>query len=217
MWVLGIETAAERGGVALLAEDGRGYELVFDAGRIHAEVLAVAAEGLVQTVGINRAEIAALAVDVGPGSFTGIRIGMSFAAGVAQVLGVPTVGIRQSEAVGLPAAKDWPGRVLVLIHDRGKHVYTAWVIRGKVGPEVPTTVERALAKLSGRAGVLVVGSGVTNFRDALARLAPEVVAGLGYSYASPLAVARQGLAAWNEGGGVPAGELEPCYIHPPVG
>lgn len=216
VWVLGVETAAERGGVALLEEDGRGYELTFDAGRVHAEALAASAASLAEVFGIDKAELAAVAVDVGPGSFTGVRIGMSFAAGVAQVLGIPTVGIRHSEAVGLPAAKEWPGRVLVWIHDRGEHLYTAWVSRGTVGQESPTTVKHALDRLSGRSQVLVVGSGARKFVDELVALSPDVVAGLGYSYASPLEVARQGLSMWKEGRAVPAGELEPCYIHPPV-
>ncbi|MFO8033839.1 MAG: tRNA (adenosine(37)-N6)-threonylcarbamoyltransferase complex dimerization subunit type 1 TsaB [Candidatus Bipolaricaulota bacterium] len=216
MWALGIESAGERGGVALLGEDGRGYELTFDAGRVHAEALGTATDSLAQAVGIDRRDLGLVAVDVGPGSFTGIRIGMAFAAGIAQALKLPTVGVRQSEGLGLLAAKEWPGRVVVWIHDRGHHMYTAWVSGEKVGQESASTLERALARLSGRAQVLVVGSGARRFREELAPLAPNVIAGLGYTYVPPLEVARRGVEMWKGGAVVPAGELEPRYVHPPV-
>lgn len=216
VWVLGIETAGERGGVALLEENGQGYELAFDAGRVHAEALGAATDALMRAVGIARGDIGVAAVDVGPGSFTGIRIGMAFAAGLAQALQLPTVGVRHSEAVGLPAAREWPGRVVVWIHDRGQHVYTAWVSQGRVGQESALPLERALARLSGRSPILVVGSGSRRFREELAPLAPNVLAGLGFVHAPPLEVAHRGLEMWKEGTVVPAGELEPRYVHPPL-
>ncbi len=216
MWALGIETAGERGGVALLVENGQGYELAFDAGRVHAEALGVATDSLLRAVGSAREDLGLVAVDVGPGSFTGIRIGMAFAAGLGQALHLPTVGVRHSEALGLPAMREWPGRVVVWIHDRGQHLYAAWVSGGRVGQDSAVTLDRALARLSGRSQVLVVGSGARRFREHLAPLAPNVLWCPGCVHAPPLEVARRGLEKWKAGEAVPAGALEPCYVHPPL-
>ncbi len=216
MWVLGIETAGERGGVALLGQDGGGYELTFEAGKVHAEMLSAATDALLGAVGIAPEDLALVAVDVGPGSFTGIRIGMAFAAGTAQALSVPTVGVRQSEVVGIPAARHWPGGVLVWIHDRGDHLFAARVSQGRVGTEAALPVDRALHRLAGKSLVLVVGSGALRFREQLAELAPNVVPGLGYAHPVPLEVARLGRDRQERGGAVPAGQLEPHYVHPPL-
>ncbi len=216
VWVLGIETAGDRGGVALLGEDGAGYELSFDAGRVHAEMLGGATDALIRAVGIAPEDLGLVAVDVGPGSFTGIRIGMAFAAGTAQALSIPTVGVRQTEVVGVPAARVWAGSVMVWIHDRGEHVFAAWVSEGRIGTEAALPVDRALQRLVGKSRVLVVGSGALRFQERLAGLAPNVVTGLGYDHPVPLEVARLGLESMRRDGGVEAGQLEPHYVHPPL-
>ncbi len=216
MWVLGIETAGERGGVAVLGDGGQGYELTFEAGRVHAEVVGAATDAVTRTAGIERGDISLLAVDVGPGSFTGIRIGMAFACGLAQSLDLPTVGVRQSEVVGLSAVKYWPGRVVVWIHDRGDHVYSAWVSDDRVGQDTALPLQRALERVRGRDQLLVVGSGAWRFRERIAPLAPDVLVGLGCVHAEPLEVARRGLELSQMGRAVSPGELEPHYVHPPA-
>lgn len=92
MIVLGIDTALRSGGVALLTGTRRLGRDLGEPGR-HAERLLAAAEELLAEGGIAWAEVAGIAVNVGPGSFTGIRIGVAAALGMGEAAGLPVTGV----------------------------------------------------------------------------------------------------------------------------
>ncbi len=93
MIVLGLDTASAVGGVALLEEAGgiRSRDLG-ERGR-HAESVVPAAEALLAHAGCGWEDVALVAVDVGPGSFTGIRVGVAAALGLAAARGAPVAGV----------------------------------------------------------------------------------------------------------------------------
>ncbi|MCR4391572.1 MAG: tRNA (adenosine(37)-N6)-threonylcarbamoyltransferase complex dimerization subunit type 1 TsaB [Candidatus Acetothermia bacterium] len=213
MRVLGIETAGEQGGVALLGEEGPGYVVMFPTGRGQGELLAPAARAVLDLAGVRPRELGLIAVDVGPGSFTGLRIGLAFAKGLAQALGVPVVGVRQTEVVGKPLARWWPGRVAVWVHDRREFVYMAWADAHRAGSEIVLPWPDALARIGDRAGVLLTGSGAVRFGEAVRAQAPGVtVADPLWAWPSPLEVARQGRARFLELGPDDVLRLEPHYV-----
>jgi len=93
MLVLGVESSGPRGGVALL-EDGRTLgEALFEAGMVHGREIAPAADRLLRAAGKGPADLGLVAVDIGPGSYTGLRVGLSAAKGLAYALGRPMIGV----------------------------------------------------------------------------------------------------------------------------
>ena len=216
MWVLGIETAGNVGGVALWREGEVPYELRFPARMCHAELLAPAVEGLFAQSRVKKRDLGLIAVDIGPGSFTGVRIGISFAKALAQSLGIPLVGVRQSEALGIPVGS-WCPRVAVLIHDRRDLVYFCWAEGAKAGKEETLPLSQAIGRIPPRQGICVVGSGAVRFRERIEKATPGVYI-LGEPWAHPLpgVVAQLGLERYRSGESGDPKELEPNYVQPPL-
>jgi tRNA threonylcarbamoyladenosine biosynthesis protein TsaB len=209
---LGIETAGERGGVALVSSSGD-YEFFLPLGREGGETLPAAVESVLRLAAAKTEQIELIAVDIGPGSFTGLRIGLAFAKGLAQGWGVPLVGVRQTEAVGRPFSW-WPGRVGVWIHDRREFVYAAWATPDRVAMETVLPWPEALAKAREHPGTLLVGSGVVRFRDEIQASAPGIVcASAAFAYPRPSEIARLGWARFQSGGADDPKKLEPHYVH----
>ena len=134
MIVLGLDTATQATAVALLLDDGRALERDEDppdGGRPgHAtRVLPLAAELLDET-GLDWREIERIAVGVGPGSFTGLRIGVATARGLAQSLGISVgaVGTLRALAVAAAASPDAtpdPPTILAVLDARRGELFVA--------------------------------------------------------------------------------------------
>jgi tRNA threonylcarbamoyladenosine biosynthesis protein TsaB len=104
MKVLAIETATPSSSVAL----GEGRTVVASAKRVdrrgHGSFIVSAVDFCFDQVGWNPGDLDAIAVDVGPGLYTGIRVGLSTAQGMAAALGIPVVPVRSLDAVALQSA-----------------------------------------------------------------------------------------------------------------
>lgn len=130
------------------AELGRA---VRDIGKGHAEqLMAVIGEAMAEA-GRSYADIGAVAVSIGPGSFTGVRVGVATARGLALALGVPAIGVTTLDALAEEARAAFPGRpVLGAIDARRDELYLAAYDAGgtrSAGPMVgtlPQAVELAL-------------------------------------------------------------------------
>ena len=99
MITLGIDTATELVSVALVDGEKVLAASESQSDRRHAEDLTPMLQFVVQRAGIAFSEIDAVAVDVGPGLFTGMRVGIAAAQALAQVLSVPLVGVDSLEAL----------------------------------------------------------------------------------------------------------------------
>lgn len=100
--ILAIDTATEYAGLALYSPDGVQAEETWHAGRNHTIELAPRIVRMLNVAGLGVTELAALAVSLGPGSFTGLRIGLSVAKGMALPHRLPVVGIPTLEATAYP-------------------------------------------------------------------------------------------------------------------
>lgn len=208
--ILGIESAGRRGGAALLAPQGE-FEVLVPIGQ-GADSLPSAVGALLTLAGADHKGIEAVAVDIGPGSFTGLRIGVALAKGLAQAWGVPVVGVRQTEALARAVAL-WPGRIAVWIHDRREFVYMAWATPDRVGQEVPLPWSEALRKAQEGGATLVIGSGAETFRKEVQARAPGIaLAPTALAFPRPAEIARLGLAEFRAGRASDPKELEPHYI-----
>lgn len=93
MIVLGIETSTPVSSVALASEQGAIASMTLARGRGHAEFVAPAVQYICDQSGIDLSKVSGITVGLGPGLFTGMRVGIATAKSLAQVLGVPVVGI----------------------------------------------------------------------------------------------------------------------------
>ena len=118
--LLAIDTAAPRLQLALLRDDGHVDTLLEDMATGQAERLFPALAELLARAGLAYADLTRIAVTTGPGSFTGLRIGLSAARGLALALGIPVVGVPSLLALSLPAQCD---AVAVLLDARRDEAY----------------------------------------------------------------------------------------------
>ena len=100
MLILAIETATERIGVGLVGSEGIVASFEATRGRHHAEIVVPAIEFVCRHAGITVDELSAIAVDVGPGLFTGMRVGLATAKAMCQALDIPLVGVTSLEILG---------------------------------------------------------------------------------------------------------------------
>jgi tRNA threonylcarbamoyl adenosine modification protein YeaZ len=98
--VLVIDTATTRVVVALAGRDGEIRATAsWDAGYRHGETLLPSVERLLGDAGVERSELQGIVVGTGPGAFTGLRVGIATAKGLAHGLGRPLVGVSTAEAL----------------------------------------------------------------------------------------------------------------------
>lgn len=126
--------------------------------RAHGELLAPQISALLAEAGATPRDLGAIVAGLGPGPFTGLRVGLATAASMAQVLALPTYGVCSLDALGRAAG---PGRVLVATDARRREVYHATYADGvrTVGPEVarPADVEVSADR--------AVGEGALKYND----------------------------------------------------
>ena len=99
MTVLGIDTATSRGSVALARPGGILATVPLLERGAHARDLLLQIDGLLVRTGLRPSDLHGLAVTVGPGSFTGVRIGLATAKGLAYSLGIGLAGLSTLEAL----------------------------------------------------------------------------------------------------------------------
>ena len=160
----------------LLAFDTAGVDrttvtLRLSDGSVHGESLSESpAECLVpltqQVLGaaaVTLADVQQLAVGVGPGPYTGLRIGLAHAHALSHVLAVPLLGVSSLAAVAATVA-DPPGRYLVATDARRKEVFSALVVGGELQME-SIAVGPAQQLCEQFPGVPVVGDGLQRYAD----------------------------------------------------
>lgn len=217
MLTLGIDTATEQGGVGLCCDEEPIGELMFSAAMSQSERLIPAIEQLLSLNGITKQELELIAVSMGPGSFTGLRIGMATAKGLARALKIPLVGVPNADTYVL-STSFWGGKVCVLLPDRRNLVYYAMFSNGaKRGDERSSTIEALLEELQrSEDRVLVIGAGVWKYRDRLSQLSNVSIAPAGLNRPSALNIALLGVEKFKRTQKDELYELEPMYVQKPL-
>jgi tRNA threonylcarbamoyladenosine biosynthesis protein TsaB len=168
--ILGIETATEQVGVALGGHDGVLASFEVARGRRHAEILTPAIEFVCRQAEVRLDEIGVVAVDVGPGLFTGMRVGIATGKALAQALRIPMIGIGSLDLLAFPTRHT--DRVVVPVIDarKGEVFWAMYLpVPGGVQQVVAPTVgpvEELVADLLARSQeALCVGDGAHRHRD----------------------------------------------------
>jgi tRNA threonylcarbamoyladenosine biosynthesis protein TsaB len=141
----------------------------------HVEGLAARVDSVLKEAGVSLADIDAIACAVGPGSFTGLRVGLAFAKGLAVCNKTALVGISSLESLALNAG-DFSGAVVPLIDARRHELYAAAYkieggnIRRVLFAECVLPPEKLIEKMKGIDGELfLTGDGLIAYRDAFER------------------------------------------------
>lgn len=205
MIILALDTCVDACSVAL-TEDGRALAAISEPmQRGHQERLAPMVAEAFAAAGQKPAALDRVAVTVGPGSFTGLRVGLSFGKAMALALGKPCVGIGTLEALALSAG---PGFVAACLDARRGRVYLQTFADGRavMAPDILDIDVAAarIAELWSGGPALVAGSGAPLVAGVLANA--RVDAGL---VPDPVAIAR--LAATRD----PRTPPRPLYLRAP--
>lgn len=212
MKLLAFETATEACSVAVY-DDGEVLERFELAPRRHAELALPWAEGLLAEAGVARSQLDAIAVGRGPGAFTGVRLAVALAQGIALALDRPVLPVSTLAALAVRAAGD---RVVAAIDARMGEVYLG-VFERRDNDLIPlageVVVRPDLAGLPAGEGWQGVGTGFDAADGALRERLAAALAGVDAS-ALPRAgdVARLGALALARGGGIAPERLEPAYL-----
>ena len=221
MKILGLETSAKAVSAAVY-EEGKilcsGYQ---DTGLTHSRTLMPMVEQMFKNAGLTPEDMDVIAVAAGPGSFTGIRIGVAAAKGLAFALDKPAAGVSTLAAMARGLAF-WEGIILCAMDARRSQIYNA-LFQAKGGELTRLTPDRAIALedlakelASNTQPIVVAGDGAILCRDFL------INAGISCRLAPPhllmqnaAAVAMEAHRLAQEGGLVNAQDLLPVYLRPP--
>jgi len=220
MRLLAVDTSTLTGAVALLEDDTLVAESRLNVALTHGERLLPAIDAILAAAGWSLAELDALAVAVGPGSFTGLRIGVSTVKGLAFATGKPTVPVSTLEALAwsLPLAAH---PVCPVLDARKGEVYTAlFLTRGdqpeRLWPDRAVPPQALADELVTQAPVILVGDGAAPhavvFERRLGeglRLAPP-----GHRLPSAASVGDLGRRALARGETIDPALLAPRYVRP---
>jgi tRNA threonylcarbamoyl adenosine modification protein YeaZ len=169
MRVLAIDTALEACSAAVL-DTGGGITASESVAmtRGHAETLMPLIARVMNSAGIEFAQLDRIAVTTGPGSFTGLRVGISAARGIALAAGKPAVGLSTLAALAAPLiATDDGTQVVAAIDARHEHTYLqVFGVNGRtlVGPRMASL--RDAARAATTAPARIVGSAAKNMAAA---------------------------------------------------
>ena len=211
MLTLGVDTSESLGGVALFEEGRLAETRTMDTPRSHAERLFPLIETILEACEVDISQLNLVSINRGPGSFTGLRIGLAAMKGLCQSLDIPLIGVDGTQ-IYRQLVEDHQ-RVCVILASRRDLFYVRWF--GGSRPKGPTVVMRE-AELIARLGqekreLCLVGSGALQLGENLRswqhiQIAPEAL-----NQPSPLAVAQWGRKNYV------ADQLysvEPLYVEP---
>lgn len=219
MLILAIESASSQVGVAIGGHEGIIASAHSAKGRRHAEELAPQIDFVRKQAQIELSDLAAIAVDLGPGLFTGMRVGITTGITMATMLGIPMVGVTSLDLLAFPVRYTSKRIVAVLDARRGEVFHASYRqvpggIQRLTDYAVGTPDELAAEVQALGEDTLLVGDGAIRYSDEL-RTSRTVIAenGLAFPNASSLVQLAHARALREEF--VPPREIEPFYLRKP--
>lgn len=219
MKILSFESSAVSASVSLTEGTRLVAQSFQNCGLTHSRTLLPMAEALLSCCGVPLADVDAFAVAAGPGSFTGLRIGVATVKGLAYPTGKPCIGVSALEAMAA-GLTGFTGDVCCVMDARGGQVYNA-LFRLAGTARTRLTEDRAVSLLDlgaqiGDTPQILVGDGAdlcyTNLNETCSglQLAPPHL-----RYPSAYGVALCALSQLADGHGTDANGLDVQYLRPP--
>jgi tRNA threonylcarbamoyladenosine biosynthesis protein TsaB len=220
MLILGVETATQQVGCAIGGHEGVLASFHAARGRRHAETLVPAIDFVRQHARIDLGEISAVAVDLGPGLFTGLRVGIATAKAIAHALRVPMVGVPSLDLLAFPVR--FSTRLVAAVVDaRRGEVFWAFYrqVPGGVQRVTPHQVgdpdDLASELLASGDDCLLVGDGARRYADRFEDAARIELGDQGLSHPSADSLVQLAHARALREEFVNPWELEPLYLRRP--
>jgi len=223
--ILGIDTATAIAGVGVVRGDGEVLAEVFEQSATgHAARLPILVGQALADARCELADVGAFAVSVGPGSFTGLRVGLSFAKGVAFATGARVAGVSTLEALAAVAMGSTE-RIAVVLDARRGETYMGVFGSSPTGPRRLTCDEslppdEAARRIAGHAreaaSCLVVGDAAQRYPEAFAPLRDLRITCAAFTAIHPLgsSVARLAARRLARGESDPLESIVPVYVRP---
>jgi len=219
MYILGIETSTKTGSVAVVSEEGVIAQYSLNIEITHSERLMATVDRVLKDTGLAIADMGGFSVSIGPGSFTGLRIGISTVKGLALATDKPVAAVPTLQALAwnLPIAAH---PVCPLLDARKNEVYTAVYRYDEAAlvllrPETAMPVGKLADEIIGK--TIFTGEGSHIYRREIEALfgARALFAPLSATLPSAAAVAEIGLAMIKGGYRANPDALIPTYIRRP--
>ena len=216
MKILALEASTLMGGVAVVDDEGVICELTLSVAETHSAQLMPAVDYALKMADLKPDELDAFAVALGPGSFTGLRIGLATVKGLAVAASKPLIGIPTLEAMA-HAFPYCPHMILPMIDARMKEVYAAF-FEARDGIVLRRSDDMVLSVSDllndTKAETLFFGTGAKKYRDEivaimgdLARFATPEISGARASTVGFLAIEKL-----KRGENADIDSIEPIYI-----
>lgn len=219
MYILGIETSTTTGSVAVVSEDGVIAQYSLNIEVTHSERLMSTVDRVLSDTGLTIADMDGYAIAIGPGSFTGLRIGLAAVKGLALVTGKPVAPVPTLQALAwnLPYAA-YP--ICPMLDARKNEVYAAmYRFEGTALVHVMAEAVLSLSQLSGRisGNTLFTGEASHLFRNEIVNLFGDraLFAPRATMLPSAATVAEIGLGIIKSGKQADLDSVTPMYIRRP--
>lgn len=217
MRILAVDTTTPSGSVALLENERLLGEFCLESPETHSARLFRAIDALLEAAGLGVGEVDGFAVAAGPGSFTGIRIGLSAVKSLAFASGKPVAPVSTLLALAMKPAAEGARLVCPLLDAKKEEIYAALFEHRRAGLEEliaqgAYSSDAFFARLPARRVITFIGGGLEANRE---KLVPHVRDKARISGRSPFIAAEVGRAGFRlirEGKGVSAAGLEPVYF-----
>ncbi|MGH7812886.1 MAG: tRNA (adenosine(37)-N6)-threonylcarbamoyltransferase complex dimerization subunit type 1 TsaB [Candidatus Binataceae bacterium] len=222
--VLGLDTSLPIASLAVAA-NGKIAATLERPAVSHGAALPQAAGELLRAAGIEIGALGAIAVGIGPGSFTGLRVGIAYAKGIALATGCAIVGVPSFDAIAMAtqqAANARVGTLICPVLDARKGEFYCALYRTvadgleKILEESVATLERLALGIAG--GVILAGDASAKSAAEYLTAAGRTVSVLDYTEIAQRGsqIAAIGAARFARGDSDRAAALEPLYIRPPA-
>lgn len=220
MLIAGIDTATAQVSVAVGGHEGVLASTQSVRGLQHAEILTPSIEFVCRQARIELSEISVVAVDLGPGLFTGLRVGVAAAKAMAHALGVPMIGVPSLDLLAFPVR--FTSRLIVATIDarRGELFYAFY-------RQVPGGVQRisehfvgspedlASELMAASEECLLVGDGAIRYREVFEGLKKCEIVEEGFAYPSASSLVLLAHAKALREDWVKPWDLQPLYLRKP--
>lgn len=218
MLILALDTATPQVGIAIGSDAGVLGQLQLTGSQRHAEQLAPGVEYLCEQLGIGCNQFCAIAVDIGPGLFTGLRVGITTAKVMAQALRIPVIGVSSLDLLAFEARSSHGFVVPAIDARRGEVFYASYrqVPGGvqRVSDYQVASPEDLVAELvaSGHESTLLVGDGAQRYASSFAGLKKVELGGTFLVHPQPSALLDLAAAKYQREEFQQPWELGPMYL-----
>jgi tRNA threonylcarbamoyladenosine biosynthesis protein TsaB len=220
MLILGITTSTAQVGCAIGGHEGVLGAVHSSRGRRHAETLTPAIEFLCRQTRVELSEIGAIAVDLGPGMFTGLRVGVAAGKALAHARRLPMVGVASLDLLAFPLRHSNRRIVCALDAGRGELFHASYRqspggVQRITPPEVATPADLASDLAAVGEEVLLAGDGALRYRDQLEGIRRVELADAGEAYPQAGSLVQLAHARALREEFVSPAELTPLYLRMP--